>query len=186
MCSASIHLTTLGLGPAPHKLLLTSRICRSNTWEEEVAGESEFATILGRMFKDAGKCQSSLSDELGRCGASSVSQCEMPQCKGYNLPDEISRSKEWRLCYLSRRTFYWQIRLDLSEKGGQDMRGLLLRERSQHFQELKKAKSCSNQSRENNTPLSAHWLHPLHRGGARSPLCPHQLLYILTYLTAVG
>lgn len=121
------------------------------------------------MFRDAGECQSSLSDKLVRCGASSMSQCEMPQCRVYSLRDEISRSKEWMLCYLSRRTFYWYIRLNLSEKGSQDMRGLLHRERSQHFQEVLHE---VNEFRENNSPLSAHWLPPLHLGGCRCPSLP--------------
>lgn len=44
-------------------------------------GESEFTVNLESMFKDAGKCQSSLSDKVGRCSAFRVSQCEMPQCR---------------------------------------------------------------------------------------------------------
>lgn len=38
-------------------------------------------SLGGCLKMQASVSQSSLSDKLGRCGASSVSQCEMPQCR---------------------------------------------------------------------------------------------------------
>lgn len=72
----------------------------------EAGGESEFTGMLESMFKDAGKCQSSLSDKVGRCGPFRVSQSKMPQCRvAVSKMRFLEANGGEVLCYLSRNTF---------------------------------------------------------------------------------
>lgn len=80
LCSAMV-CKSLGSSLSPQKLSVAPHVCNSKSWGVEAGRESELNVIPGDMFKDAGECQSSLSDKEGRYSAFRVSQSEGPQCR---------------------------------------------------------------------------------------------------------